>query len=269
MNNNAKKVVLLTGASGGLGQAIAKHLSKDYTVYGTSRKAIDSTDFIPVQMDLTQANSITQAVQEILQKEGRIDVLINNAGIGITGSIEETNLNDVRKVFETNFFGMMQLIQEVTPVMRMQKGGKIINISSIAGYTGLPFRGVYSATKSAVMRMTEALSAELKSFNIDVIDIAPGDFKTNIAEGRIYTKLDDNSPYFDDYKLTLKMIDDEVEAGLQADVLGNKTLKIVKANKTKLRYNIGLFMQKLTPFLVTCLPGRFFEKLIRDHYKMK
>ena len=269
MSNNTKKIVLLTGASGGLGQAIAQYLSNTYTVYGTSRKLNESPYYFPIQMDLTQAESITKAVQTVMEKEGRIDVLINNAGIGITGSIEETKLDDVRKVFETNFFGMMQLIQEVTPIMRAQKSGKIINISSIAAYTGLPFRGIYSATKAAVMRMTEALSAELKSFGIDVVDIAPGDFKTNIAEGRIYTKLDEQSPYFTDYKRTLKMIDEEVAAGLEAPVLGAKTLKIIKQNKTKLRYNIGLFMQKLTPFLVTCLSGRFFEKLIRNHYKMK
>jgi len=265
----SQKIVLLTGASGGLGTAIARHLDKKkYKIYGTSRKDIQSDLFIPLQMDLTDSNSIKNAIHYIIDKENKIDILINNAGIGITGSIEETKIEDVKKVFETNFFGMMALIQEVLPYMREQKSGTIINVSSIAGYTGLPFRGIYGATKSAVMRMTEALSAETKSLGIKVVDVAPGDFKTKIAEGRIYTELKKNSPYYQDYKQNLKMIDEEVDAGLEPDVLGEKINKILENPHPKLRYNIGIFMQKLTPFLVTCLPGRFFEKLIRKHYKM-
>jgi len=266
----SQKIVLLTGASGGLGTAIAQYLVKDkYKIYGTSRKKIQSDLFIPLQIDLTDYESIQKAIHYIIDKEGKIDILINNAGIGITGSIEETKIEDVKKVFETNFFGMMALIQEVLPYMRQQKNGIIINISSIAGYTGLPFRGIYGATKSAVMRMTEALSAETKSFGITVVDVAPGDFKTKIAKGRIYTKLNEKSPYFPDYKKNLQMIDQEVDAGLHPDVLGQKVLKIIESKNPKLRYNIGIFMQKLTPYLLVCLPGRFFEKLIRKHYQMK
>jgi short-subunit dehydrogenase len=268
--NQSKKVVLLTGATGGLGSAIAKHLNKDlYTVYGAGRKTIHTNDYIPVYMDLLNPNSISQTVQQIIKKEGKIDILINNAGIGITGGIEETQLTDVKKVFEVNFFGMMQLIQEVLPYMRKQKNGIIINISSIAGYTGLPYRGIYSATKAAVMRMTEALSAELYPFGIKVVEVAPGDFKTKIAEGRIYTKLKKDSPYYNDYNRILKMIDVEVEKGLEPDVLGKKVSKIISKKNPKLTYNIGIFMQKLAPYLATCLPGRFFENLILKHYKIK
>jgi len=164
---------------------------------------------------------------------------------------------------------MLYAIQKVLPIMRRQKSGIIINISSIAGYTGLPFRGFYSATKSAVMRMTEALSSEVKQFGIKVVDIAPGDFQTNIAEGRLYSELKADSPYFKDYQLVLKMIDDEVDNGLQPKILGLKVSKIVQLKHPKLRYNIGLFLQRMTPILKCLLPGRFFEKLINDHYKMK
>ena len=266
----SQKIVLLTGASGGLGTAIAQYLVKDkYKIYGTSRKKIQSDLFIPLQMDLTDYESIQKAIHYIIDKEGKIDILINNAGIGITGSIEETKIEDVKKVFETNFFGMMALIQEVLPYMRQQKNGTIINISSIAGYTGLPFRGIYAATKAAVMRMTEALSAETKSLGIKVVDVAPGDFKSKIAEGRIYTGLKEVSPYYEDYNRILKMIDEEVEAGLEPEEVASEVLKSIEKPKPKQRYNVGLFMQKLTPYLVTCLPGRFFEKLIRKHYKMK
>ncbi len=266
------KIVLLTGVSGGLGSAIAKKLSsKGYKVYGTSRNPIESTnqDFIPVQMDLTDSASISRVVKNLIAKEKKIDILINNAGIGITGSIEETSLEAVRLAFETNFFGTMQLIQEVLPHMRKQKSGTLINISSIAGYTGLPYRGIYSATKAAVMRITEALSAEVKSFGIRIIDIAPGDFNTDIAKGRIYAENKKESPYFKDYERVLKMMDEEVESGLNPKVLGNKIDRILNLKTPKLKYNIGIFMQRLTPCLVTCLPSRFFEKLIRNHYKIR
>ncbi len=263
------KVVLLTGASGGLGTAIAKHLSeKNYIVYGTSRQPHTSPYYTWIPMDLSDADSIDEAVKQVLSKENRIDILINNAGIGITGSVEETSIEDIKHVFNVNVFGVVQTIQKVLPMMRKQQSGTIINISSIAGYTGLPFRGFYSATKSAVMRMSEALSSEVKSFNIKVIDIAPGDFQTNIAAGRLYTEARENSPYYSDYKRILKMIDEEVEAGLKPDVLGQKITKILNLNHPKLRYNIGLFMQRITPYLTCLLPGRFFEKLIRNHYKM-
>ncbi len=268
--NHSQKIVLLTGASGGLGSAIAKHLSQNnYKVYGTGRKKVSSDDFTWVYMDLSDSSSIEKTIETILSKESKIDILINNAGIGMTGSIEESKPEEVRKIFEVNFFGMLYTIQKVLPFMRRQKSGIIINISSIAGYTGLPFRGFYSATKSAVMRMTEALSSEVKQFGIKVIDIAPGDFQTNIAEGRLYSELKSDSPYFKDYQLVLKMIDDEVDNGLQPKVLGLKISKIVQLKHPKLRYNIGLFLQRMTPILKCLLPGRFFEKLINNHYKMK
>jgi len=267
---SSSKIVFLTGASGGLGTAIAKHLSQQgYKIYGTGRKEVLSEYFTWVYMDLSDTVSIQNAVHAVLEKEQRIDILINNAGIGITGSVEETNLEYIKKAFEVNFFGMLSTIQQVLPAMRKQRQGVIINISSIAGYTGLPFRGIYSATKSAVMRMSEALSSEVKHFGIKVIDIAPGDFQTNIAQGRIYTELQESSPYYQDYKRILKMIDEEVATGLEPDVLGKKTLKILQTQNPKLRYNIGLFLQRISPYLKCLLPGRFFEKLINNHYKMK
>ena len=265
-----QKIVLLTGASGGLGTAIARHLSQNnYKVYGTSRHKQSNGDYIPVSMDLSDEKSIDKAVKFVLSKENRIDILINNAGIGATGSIEETKIDDVKKIFEINLFGMIALTQKVLPVMRSQKSGIIINISSIAGYTGLPFRGIYSATKSAIMRISEALSSEVNQFNIRVIDVAPGDFKTNIAAGRLYTAIDENSPYYTDYKRILQMIDDEVDKGLAPDVLGKKINGILRKKHPKLRYNIGIFLQRLTPYLICILPGRFFEKLINKHYGIK
>jgi short-subunit dehydrogenase len=266
----SQKVVLLTGASGGLGTAMAKHLyQQNYKVYGTGRKEVHSPYYDWLYMDLSQPGTVKKAIDTVLQKEGHIDILINNAGIGITGSIEETGLSAVKKVFEVNFFGMMDTIQQVLPSMRQRRQGIIINISSIAGYTGLPFRGIYAASKAAVMRLSEALSSETKQFGIKVVDIAPGDFQTNIAEGRIYTELNPQSPYFKDYQRVLKMIDEEVDGGLKPEVLGLKITKIITKKRPKLHYNIGLFLQRMTPVIKCLLPGRLFERLINNHYKMK
>ena len=175
------QVVLVTGASSGIGRAIALTLHQNnFKVYGTSRSPERYLDlpFKMLALDLHNPQGFKRTLESILQIDGRIDVLINNAGAGITGPLEETPLAESRKAFETNFFGPMELINQVLPIMRGQKSGCIINISSIAGYMGLPFRGIYSATKSALEIITEAYRIELAPFNVRICSIAPGDFAT-------------------------------------------------------------------------------------------
>ena len=145
------KIILVTGASSGIGKGIATFLSeKEYIVYGTSRIPKDENNFTfkLIALDVLKIESIKTAVQFIIEKEGRLDILINNAGMGITGPIEETPTDEMRAVFNTNLFGAIDVMKAVLPQMREQKSGTIINITSIAGYMGLPFRGVYSATKA-------------------------------------------------------------------------------------------------------------------------
>ncbi|MFT5890317.1 MAG: short-subunit dehydrogenase, partial [Dokdonia sp.] len=146
------KVVLITGASSGIGKAIAYYLAeKGYIVYGTSRnpKTAKEGKVYMISLDVTQTTSITQAIQTILKEQNRIDYVINNAGMGITGPLEETPDQEIRRVFETNYFGALEVIKAVLPTMRTQRSGMIINVTSIAGYMGLPYRGIYSATKGA------------------------------------------------------------------------------------------------------------------------
>ena len=126
-----------------------------------------------IALDVMDVSSITKAVELIVDREGRIDVLVNNAGMGITGPIEDTPTNEMRKVFDTNFFGAIDVVKTVLPQMRKQHSGCIINITSIAGYTGLPYRGIYSATKGALELATEAIRMEVKEFGIQVTNIAP------------------------------------------------------------------------------------------------
>ena len=193
------KVVLITGASSGLGKATASYLlANNYRVFGTSRdsqKHISGINFDLLTFDLNQPETAQKLVNQVMHKVGRIDVLINNAGAGITGPIEETDVNSMQTHFSTNFFGPLSLIQKVLPVMRQQKSGLIINITSIGGYMGLPFRGIYSASKGALGLTSEALRMEVKRFGIDIVTLAPGDYATDIATRRIYSPLNKDSPY--------------------------------------------------------------------------
>jgi NAD(P)-dependent dehydrogenase (short-subunit alcohol dehydrogenase family) len=172
------KVVLITGGSSGIGKAIGEFLfHKGFTVYGTSRnpKKVINSIFPLIALDVRSVESIKHAVDKVISISKRIDVVINNAGVGITGPIEETPTDEMRNNFETNFFGPIEVIKAVLPQMRKQKSGLIINITSIAGYMGLPYRGIYSASKGALELVSEAISIEVKPFGINIVNIAPGE----------------------------------------------------------------------------------------------
>ena len=167
-----QKVVLITGASSGLGLATITSFKKGFTVFGTSRDPKKYTDKLPfdlLPLEITDRDSINKCVNEVIKRSNKIDILINNAGRGITGPIEEINHNAVIDNFETNCFGPVNMCQAVLPHMRSQSSGLIVNITSIAGHTGLPFRGIYSASKSALSIITESLRIEVKKFGIDVL----------------------------------------------------------------------------------------------------
>lgn len=268
---NAKKVVLITGASSGIGKITAEFLTKKgYKVYGTSRTLKkDTLPFSMLELDVNKADTIKIAIDFILEKEGRLDVLVNNAGMGITGPIEETPTGEMRKVFDTNFFGAIEVIQAVLPQMRKQKSGLIINITSIAGYMGLPFRGIYSATKGAFELVSEALRMEVKEFGIHVTNIAPGDFATNIAAGRYHTPVFEDSAYKEIYQKNLDTMDAHVSAGNNPLEMAKKIYKIMQTRHPKIHYKVGSFMQKFSIVLKRILPDKMYEKLLMNHYGIK
>ncbi|RYY89020.1 MAG: SDR family oxidoreductase, partial [Chitinophagaceae bacterium] len=211
-----KQVILVTGASSGLGEEMARHLAAvGHIVYGSSR-SIEGADksFHTINMDVTDASSISTAIQRIVEREGRIDVLINNAGLGIAGPLEQLSIAEVQRVFDTNVTGVLRACQAVLPPMRRQQGGKIINISSIGSEMGLPYRGVYSASKAAVDRLTEALRTELAPFGIQACIVQPGGVRTDINKNRIRVALDESSPYRASFEHTYRLIDESVEGGL-------------------------------------------------------
>ena len=265
------KVVLITGGSSGIGKSIGEFLmDKGFKVYGTSRSPQKYPDskFPIIALDVIDPSTVDSCVQEVINSEGRIDVLVNNAGVGITGPLEEISEKEIQNNFETNLFGPIRVIKAVLPTMRNQQSGQIINVTSIAGYMGLPFRGVYSASKGALEILTESFSMELKPFNIEMCNVAPGDFATNIAAGRYHAPVLKDSPYEKIYGDSLKLMDSHVDSGSDPKVMAEAIYKIINTNKPKLHYKVGSFMQKFSIVLKRILPDRVYERMLMNHYKL-
>lgn len=267
-----QKIVLITGGSSGIGRSIGAYLqSKGYKVYGTTRnlkKYPKFSEFELIQLEVANTDSIKDAINNLITAEGRIDILINNAGVGITGPIEETPDPEIKKAFETNFHGPINMVKAVIPHMRARKAGLIINITSIAGYMGLPYRGIYSSTKGALELLTEALRMETKDYGIKITNLAPGDFATNIAAGRYHTPLNESSPYYQTYGKTLTAINDHVQEGEDPIKVAEMVLKIINTRNPKVHYKVGSPMQKFSLFLKKILPDKIYERLLLNHYKL-
>ncbi|MFD1315617.1 SDR family oxidoreductase [Namhaeicola litoreus] len=264
-----KKVVFITGASSGLGLSTAKHLQGiGFKVYGTGRNPKSNQSFELVKMDVRDKKSIENAISFVLSKEKSIDILINNAGIGITGPIEETSTNGMRDVFETNFFGAIETMKAVLPQMRKQKSGLIINVTSIAGYMGLPFRGIYSASKGALELVTESLRMEVKSFGIQITNVAPGDFATNIASGRVTTPVESMSAYAHSYKKSLDLMNTHVDKGDDPIIFAKAIEKIICKKNPAIHYKVGDFLQKFSIILKRVLPDKWYEKMLMNHFNL-
>ena len=265
------KVVLITGGSSGIGKSIGEFLSqKGFKVYGTSRNPNNypQSKFPIIALDVTKNDTIIECVKTVVDSEGKLDVLINNAGAGITGPIEETPEAEIKKNFDTNFFGPLNVIKAVLPQMRLQNSGLIINITSIAGFMGLPYRGIYSASKGALEIITEAFRMEIKDFNISMTNIAPGDFVTNIAAGRYHAPVLEDSPYEEKYGSVLKAIDEDVNKGNDPRKVAEKVLQVINTKSPKIHYKVGAFIQKFSIILKFLLPDKMYEKLMINHYKL-
>jgi len=267
-----QKVVFITGISSGFGKCTAELLvQKGYVVYGTSRKEVEFDSRINVlKADITDVDSVKAAVETVIQKEGRIDVLINNAGMGISGPIETALTDDIRLQMRTNFMGAVNVIQAVLPAMRKQQSGTIINISSIGGLMGLPFQGFYAASKFAIEGMSESLRMELKPFHIKVVVIRPGDFTTSFTSNRkIDGNLNENNPYEPQFRKSLSIIEADEKGGMKPEFFARELARIIEKKNPCSSYIISTAEQKLAVVLKRILPDALFASILGSHYGIK
>jgi NAD(P)-dependent dehydrogenase (short-subunit alcohol dehydrogenase family) len=248
-----RKVAVVTGSSSGIGYETSIALARSgIFTYATMRnlqkatnlESIRDKEMLPLktlQLDVTDDASVNKAIQSIISESGRIDVLVNNAGYGLVGAFEDLSMDEIRRQFETNFFGVIRVMQSVLPVMRKQKFGILVNISSGAGRFGYPSGSAYVSTKFALEGLSESIAYELDQFGIKVILVEPGVIKTNFDSGMVVAKKsqDASSPYFN---MTQKMdtvfrqlIRNSSPPSLVADVV----VQGVKSENPNLRYLAG------------------------------
>ncbi|HEY2580380.1 MAG TPA: oxidoreductase [Mucilaginibacter sp.] len=271
---NIKKVILVTGASAGMGKEFAKHLLQDgHIVYGAARR-LDKMEDIKklgikvLEMDVTNDAAMVKGIDTIIKQEGRIDVLINNAGFGSYGAIEDVSIDEAKYQLDVNVFGAARLAQLVIPHMRDQHFGKIINISSIGGKITTPFGGWYHASKFALEALSDSMRNEVEQFGIDVVVIEPGGVKSewgNIAMDNLI-KTSGDSVYGSLAKKivnTLKAADNKLADPI---VIVKLVQEAIGAKKPKTRYSGG-YMAKLALFMRKILPDRTFDKVMLSQVK--
>jgi NAD(P)-dependent dehydrogenase (short-subunit alcohol dehydrogenase family) len=266
------QVILITGASSGIGAVCAEHLQRGgHKVYGAGRRFQnqETPSFETVEMDVNADAQVQDGVRRIAEKEGRLDVVINNAGFGIEGAIEETSIEEAKALFETNFFGTVRVCQAVLPSMRQQRSGLIINISSIGGLISIPFQGFYSASKFAIEGMTEALRTEVLSFGIRVVLVEPGDFKTPFRERRRQSAGSEKSTaYSDGFDKVLAAVRKDEMNGHDPAAIARLVERIIANPSPKLRYTVGPPFQRLSPRLKAVFPHKLTEWLTLRYFKL-
>ncbi len=266
------KRILITGASSGFGKAIAKHLSqKGHNVFGTSRIAtqgVMTDSMLMLKMDLNKPSSIDMAIASMLKSSGGIDVLINNAGFGLCGALEDCSIDEARSQMETNFFGQIAVIQKVLPHMRAQGHGRIINIGSLAGDIGLPYQSMYSASKAAMQRITEALRLELKGTGIDLTLIAPGDFRTGFTAGRVFAENALNSEQTSKMRSVVEKYERDEQSGSDPALVAQLVDKLINKKALRVLYRVGRADQRLAHRLKHWLPSVWFERVLATIYRI-
>lgn len=273
------KVVFITGASSGIGKALAYEMMlKGNRVYGTSRKASgESTRILPdlpsstgfiemLELDVRHEQSITKAINYIKLKEGHIDILINSAGYGFAGPIEETTFEEAFAQFDTNFFGVLRVLRGALPLMRQEGKGLIINISSVAGFIPIPFQSMYSASKYALESMTESLRMELKPFGINVVIVEPGDISTGFTDNRALVKgASASSPYYEKFTKSVNTMIKDEKGGPGPEIVAKSILRIIEMKNPPVRVTIG-FSYKLVAFIKRIIPDRLLHYILLKLY---
>jgi NAD(P)-dependent dehydrogenase (short-subunit alcohol dehydrogenase family) len=264
------RVVLITGASSGVGQSTARLLSqRGFTVCGTSRNRAGADGAPGVEMlplDVRVDDSVRACVEAVVSRCGRLDVLINNAGYELAGAVEELSLAEAKAQFETNFFGIIRMVNAVLPLMRQQRRGHIINVGSLSGLTAIPFLGIYSASKFALEGYTEALRQEVKPFNIHVSLTEAGFLSTPMMNHRQVAER--RMPEYDAWRqraLTAIRASEDKAPG--PDVVAGTLLEILSSHSPRLRSLIGHQAKSVTR-LRRFLPAAMFEQGVRRSFSL-
>lgn len=260
-----KKVCIITGGTSGIGLCTAKAMSEaGYVVYEISRRK-EGNDFVHhFQGDITDEKTLEPIIKAIIEKEGRIDILINNAGFGISGAIEFTETSDAVRQFDVNFFGMVRMNRLVLPQMREQGYGRIINISSVAGAIPIPFQAYYSATKAAINSYTMALANEVRPFGISVCCIQPGDIRTGFTDARKKSESGDDV-YNGRISGSVAGMERDEQSGMKPETAAGFICKVATRKRVKPVYTIG-FMYQAACILARILPRRVMNFIVRQMY---
>ena len=259
-------MVIVTGASRGIGLATVRLFSeKGYTVYALSRSGGDLGSVKSIACDVTDSVKLKEVIDGIFDAEKRIDVLINNAGAGISGAVEKTALEDARGLFELNFFAMFEAIKYTVPYMRQRGGGKIINTGSVAGMIHIPFQAFYSATKAAVEALSNCLRGELAPFNIKVATVMPGDSRTNFTDARKKDFEKDDPDYGGRISHSIEIMEKDERGGMPPEKTAKTIYKAACSASPKPLYTVGL-MYKLVLILDRILPKRMVQYVINSIY---
>ncbi len=256
------KVVLITGVSSGIGLELAKKfIANNDTVYGLSRKEFTLEGLNHIVCDVSWLEQCQSAVKTIIEKENHIDILINNAGIGISGSVENTSESDARKIFDVNFFGTFFMCKACLPYLRESKG-RIINVSSVASKMFIPFQSFYSATKASIDAISSAMRAETKPFGIRITNVLPGDTKTRFTANRIKQN---DGVYNERYIKSICKMENDEQNGMTSEYVAKIIYKTALQKRPPITKTIGV-QYKILLFLAKMLPNQLVEWIISKMY---
>jgi NAD(P)-dependent dehydrogenase (short-subunit alcohol dehydrogenase family) len=259
----AGRVVLITGASKGIGRLCAERLAAEgWRVFGAARTGAAVENVAMIQMDAVDDASVAAGVARVLEKAGRLDAVINNAGFSIRGSVEDVSLAEARAIFETNFFGALRVARAAAPALRDSRG-VIVNMSSLAGQIGLPFTAHYCASKAALEALSESLRFELRPFGVRVVMVEPGDFKTDINTARRISEATRQGPYataFDHFLLKRRAFEEKAST---AEPVAELVAWILKEPDPRLRYVVAMPSQRLLLLLKRFAPQSTYEWCLR------
>jgi NAD(P)-dependent dehydrogenase (short-subunit alcohol dehydrogenase family) len=278
-NNQQLSVAVVTGSSSGIGLAASLALAKNgYLTYATMRnlakqdsiQSVAEKEHLPVrtvQLDVTDENSVKNAIQSILSESGRIDLLVNNAGYGMTGAFEDIGMDEIKSLYETNVFGVIRVTQAVLPIMRKQGSGRVINISSGAGRIGYPGGSAYVSSKFALEGLSESMAFEVEQFGIKTVLVEPGFIRTNFAENIVTAKKaqDPNSPYS---QMMMQMKSSShrrrmIENAPDADLVASVIVEAATAKEPNLRYLAGKDVQQMVAAKKS-MSDEEFQNMIRQ-----